>query len=92
MTTQIALRFDQVPITCPVQERYHTIAPWLAGLRTPAEAAAEKAVLHVLGPRINLALISWRFRNFRKPAGTLSWNLPYETIIAGTYNDTPVIE
>jgi transposase len=40
MPTQLALRFDQVPVTCPVQERYHTIAPCLAGLRTPAEAAA----------------------------------------------------
>ena len=49
MTTQIALRFDQVPVTCPVQERYHTIAPWLAGLRTPAEAAAEQSRTACLG-------------------------------------------
>lgn len=42
MPTQLALRFDQVPVTCRVQERYHTIVPCLAGLRTPAEAAAEQ--------------------------------------------------
>src|SRR6266542_795577 len=42
MPTQLALRFDQVPVTCPAQEHYHTIAPCLAGLRSPAELAAEQ--------------------------------------------------
>ena len=42
MPTQLALRFDQVPITCEAQERYHAIAPCLAGLRSPAEFAAEQ--------------------------------------------------
>ena len=49
--------------------------------------------IHVLGiPRINLALISWRSKNFKKRPGALTWNLPYEIIIAGVYDDTPVIE
>lgn len=39
MPTQLALRFDAVPISCPAQERYHAIAPCLAGVRTPAEQA-----------------------------------------------------
>jgi transposase len=42
MPTQLALKFDQVPITCSVQERYHAIAPCLAGVRTPTELAAEQ--------------------------------------------------
>ena len=42
MPTQLALRFDQVPVTCTVQERYHAIAPCLAGLRSPTELAAEQ--------------------------------------------------
>jgi putative transposase len=39
MPTQLALAFDAVPVTCAVQERYHSIAPCLAGIRTPAEQA-----------------------------------------------------
>jgi transposase len=38
--TQLALKFDDVPVTCPTQERYHSIAPCLAGIATPAERAA----------------------------------------------------
>jgi transposase len=37
--TQLALKFDDVPLTCPTQERYHAIAPCLAGVSTPAEQA-----------------------------------------------------
>src|SRR5262245_66019640 len=39
MPTQLALRFDEVPATCPAQERYHSIAPILAGKSSPAEQA-----------------------------------------------------
>lgn len=39
MPTQLALSFDAVPITCEVQQRYHSIAPCLAGVSTPAEQA-----------------------------------------------------
>ena len=39
MTTQLALRFDEVPVTCQIQERYHSIAPILAGKSSPAEQA-----------------------------------------------------
>src|SRR5262249_13021807 len=39
MPTQLALRFDEVPLTCSTQERYHTIAPVLAGNCSPAEQA-----------------------------------------------------
>ena len=40
MPTQLALKFDDVPVTCSVQERYHAIAPCLAGVATPTEVAA----------------------------------------------------
>jgi hypothetical protein len=36
--TQLALKFDDVPVTSSTQERYHAIAPCLAGLATPDEA------------------------------------------------------
>jgi transposase/transposase InsO family protein len=39
MPVQLALRFDEVPVTCPVQRRYHDIAPCLAGKATPVEQA-----------------------------------------------------
>lgn len=39
MPTQLALKFDDVPVTCSAQERYHAIAPCLAGARTPIEQA-----------------------------------------------------
>ena len=39
MPTQLALRFDDVPITCQAQQRYHSLAPCLAGVRTAHEQA-----------------------------------------------------
>ena len=39
MPTQLSLRFDEVPVSCPVQRRYHTIAPCLAGNVSPTEQA-----------------------------------------------------
>jgi hypothetical protein len=39
MPTQLALSFDAVPVTCEVQQRYHSIAPCLAGVKSPAEQA-----------------------------------------------------
>jgi transposase len=39
MPTQLALSFDAVPITCEVQQRYHIIAPCLAGQRSIDEQA-----------------------------------------------------
>lgn len=39
MPAQLALQFDDVPLTCPTQERYHAIAPCLAGATTPTEQA-----------------------------------------------------
>jgi hypothetical protein len=41
MPTQLALRFEDVPVTCPVQARYHSIAPGRAGIKTPAEQAQQ---------------------------------------------------
>jgi hypothetical protein len=46
--------------------------------------------LVVLGmPRISLALVSWRISNTKnkKYKDVLNWNLPYEMIIVGTYED-----
>jgi len=39
MSVQLALRFDEVPITCETQKRYHSIAPCLAGRRSAEEQA-----------------------------------------------------
>src|SRR5215813_2092892 len=39
MSVQLALRFDEVPITCEIQQRYHSIAPCLAGKRSAEEQA-----------------------------------------------------
>jgi transposase len=39
MPTQLALKFEDVPVTCPAQERYHAIAPCLAGVTTPIAQA-----------------------------------------------------
>jgi hypothetical protein len=41
MTTQRALRCDEVPLTCEVQARYHSIAGCFVGKKTPAQLAAE---------------------------------------------------
>jgi hypothetical protein len=44
--------------------------------------------MHVLGiPRIDLALVSFRTKNANKKPGILSWNLPYEMLIVGVYED-----
>jgi len=49
---------------------------------------AKGAVLHVLGvPRISLTLVSFRTHNTQKFPGILTWNLPYEMLIVGVYND-----
>lgn len=49
--------------------------------------------LHLLGvPRINLALVSWRTKNGKTKPAVLKWNLPYEIIVVGVYQDTPEIE
>jgi len=40
MTMQLKLSFDEVPLACPVQKRYHAIAPCLAGRLAPADQAA----------------------------------------------------
>ena len=39
MFTQLAFSFAEVPITCPIQRRYHAIAPLLAGHSSMAEQA-----------------------------------------------------
>jgi transposase len=39
MSVQLALRFDEVPITCETQQRYHSISPCLAGRRSAEEQA-----------------------------------------------------
>ena len=44
MPTQLALRFEDVPVSCPVQARYHAIAPCLAGVTSPT---AQAQVLHL---------------------------------------------
>lgn len=45
-------------------------------------------VMHVLGiPRISLALLSWRIKNARTKPEILTWNLPYEMIIVGLFDD-----
>jgi transposase len=41
MPEQLALRFDEVPVTCPAQERYHAIAPCLARRVRPQDRARE---------------------------------------------------
>jgi len=39
MSTQLAFPFADVPVTCPIQRRYHAIAPLLAGYSSIAEQA-----------------------------------------------------
>src|SRR5215510_3876851 len=41
MLTQLALYFDEVPISCPAQQRYHAIAPCLAGRSSPSDIARQ---------------------------------------------------
>jgi hypothetical protein len=45
-------------------------------------------IMHVLGvPRINLALVSFRRTNAKTKPGILTWNLPYEMLIVGVYDE-----
>src|SRR5262245_5461941 len=39
MSMQLASHFDEWPITCETQQRYHSIAPCLAGKRSAEEQA-----------------------------------------------------
>jgi transposase len=39
MSVRLALRFDEAPITCETQQRYHSISPCLAGKRSAEEQA-----------------------------------------------------
>ena len=44
--------------------------------------------LHVLGiPRIDLALGSWRIKNAKTRPEVRTWNLPYEIISVGAFED-----
>ncbi len=44
--------------------------------------------LHVLGvPRVDLALVSWRVRNRTTRPEALTWNLPYEIVVVGVYEE-----
>ena len=38
-------------------------------------------------PRFDLALVSWRARNAQTRPEVLTWNLPYEMIVVGLYED-----
>lgn len=57
----------------------------------PEKAVRDKpkgTVLHVLGiPRIDLALVSWRARNAETHPEALTWNLPYEVLVVGVYDN-----
>jgi hypothetical protein len=46
MPTQLALRFDEVPVTRPTQERYHAIAPILSGRISPTGQAQNLNIGH----------------------------------------------
>jgi len=35
---------------------------------------------------LNLALVSWRVKNKNDPRKPLTWNLPYEMIVVGIYD------
>jgi hypothetical protein len=59
---------------------------------TPPEKAVRSRhkgdKMHVLGiPRIDLAVISWRTRMASTRPEVLEWNLPYEMIVVGLYED-----
>jgi hypothetical protein len=57
----------------------------------PEQAVRKKGkgdTLHVLGiPRIDLALVSYRTRVAETRPEVLGWNLPYEIIVVGLYED-----
>lgn len=59
---------------------------------TPPEVAVRSKgpgdCLRVLGiPRIDLALVSWRAKNAKSRPEVLQWNLPYEIIVVGIYDE-----
>jgi Homeodomain-like domain len=58
MSAQLSLRFEEVPVSCPTQERYHAIAPCLAGKASPGEQAE---VLH-----LSYSTVSRWLRQFRE--------------------------
>jgi hypothetical protein len=44
--------------------------------------------LHVLGiPRVDLALVAWRAAHANDRPEVLDWNLPYEIVVVGMYDD-----
>jgi hypothetical protein len=44
--------------------------------------------VHLLGiPRLDLALVSWRVRNAQQRPEVLTWNMPYEIVAVGLYDD-----
>src|SRR5262249_40555482 len=43
MSVQLALRFDEVTITCETQQRYHSITPCLAGRGSSSRSNADKS-------------------------------------------------
>lgn len=52
------------------------------------QAAAIGDRLHVLGiPRISLSLVSWRAEHAATVPDALTWNLPYEIMVAGVYRE-----
>lgn len=57
----------------------------------PYEAAKDKGetdCMVVLGiPRMDLALVSWRTKNAKNRPEVLTWNLPYEIIVVGVYEN-----
>ena len=58
MPTQLALRFSDMPVSCEVQERYHAIAPCLAGKLSAVEQA------HALS--LSYSTVARWLRQFRK--------------------------
>jgi len=38
-------------------------------------------------PRINLALVAWRAAHAQERPEVLSWNLPYEIIVVGVFDN-----
>lgn len=59
---------------------------------TPPERAVRNLhqgdQLHVVGiPRINLALVAWRAEHAQERPEVLTWNLPYEIIVVGVFDN-----
>src|SRR5215467_15360327 len=45
-----SLRFDEAPITCETQQRYHSISPCLAGKRSAEEQRSEEHTSELQSP------------------------------------------